>query len=335
MAKVTIEDISRQTGLSRGTVSRALNNRPDISAQTKQRVLEACQKLNYVPSYAARSLATGRNYAAAVVVGDLDSSFASGLLRGVIQRADRDRYAVQVIELAPDDPGADERLRRLAAERIDGVFLAIPVERSSIEHVRESLGDRRIVSCWPIRGVSCDTFALDHAEAGRMALRYLLSAGLRNVRYLFREDSAAGAARREGFREACSASGVDAAAALLRVDPQATVAGFASRLASAEAIIADDAALAIEAMLTVSAAGRAPGRDVAVVSLEEDRVATRVRPALSTIAANAQELGRRAMESLLQRVGGEREDAPQAVLVAPTLHRRETTPPSTLPEPAA
>ena len=54
MRKVTIEDISRDTGLSRGTVSRALNDRPDISTRTKQRVLETCRKLNYVPSFAAR-----------------------------------------------------------------------------------------------------------------------------------------------------------------------------------------------------------------------------------------------------------------------------------------
>ncbi len=68
MARITIEDISRQTGLSRGTVSRALNDRPDISRQTKQRVLEACRKLNYLPSHAARSLATGRSFAVAVLV---------------------------------------------------------------------------------------------------------------------------------------------------------------------------------------------------------------------------------------------------------------------------
>ena len=76
MGKVTIEDISRSTGLSRGTVSRALNDRPDISAQTKQRVLEACLRLKYVPSHAARSLATGRRYAVAVLVDDLRTMFA-------------------------------------------------------------------------------------------------------------------------------------------------------------------------------------------------------------------------------------------------------------------
>ena len=71
MPKVTIDDISRETGLSRGTISRALNDRSDISDATKQRVMAACAKLHYTPSFAARSLATGRNLALAAVMGPL------------------------------------------------------------------------------------------------------------------------------------------------------------------------------------------------------------------------------------------------------------------------
>ncbi|RMF85876.1 MAG: LacI family transcriptional regulator, partial [Planctomycetota bacterium] len=88
MGKVTIEDISRETGLSRGTVSRALNDRPDISAKTKRRVLEACRKLNYVPSYAARSLATGRRYAIAVIINSLTDPYDAEFARGVIAQGE-------------------------------------------------------------------------------------------------------------------------------------------------------------------------------------------------------------------------------------------------------
>jgi DNA-binding LacI/PurR family transcriptional regulator len=101
MHKVTIEDISRDTGLSRGTVSRALNDRPDISPKTKQIVLESCRKLNYVPSHAARSLATGRNYAVAALVDNLESPFSAGFLRGAIDHARQAHYVVHVVELGP------------------------------------------------------------------------------------------------------------------------------------------------------------------------------------------------------------------------------------------
>ena len=165
MRKVTIEDISRDTGLSRGTVSRALNDRPDISERTKQKVLQTCRRLNYVPSHAARSLATGRNYAIAVIVDDLRSSFVADFVRGVVSKAEAARYAVHIAEHKDESTGA--LIAATAPDLVDGVLIAAPRCPVQGDGLSAALAERVVTSCRPIEGLPCDILAPDNAEAGR------------------------------------------------------------------------------------------------------------------------------------------------------------------------
>jgi LacI family transcriptional regulator len=330
MAKVTIEDVSRATGLSRGTVSRALNDRPDISPQTRQRVLDTCRKLKYVPSQAARSLATGRTYAIAVVVDDLCSAFAAAVLRGVLTRAERERYIVHVVELGAEVRRAAERLRSLSGEqRIDSALIAAPLESPCVEIVRDVLNVRALVACWSLPGVRCDVLAPDQAESGRLVARHLLQGGPRNVLYLHTPGRPGAEERLEGFCEVGRARGLDLDAAVVRVPAEerlgATGLGAVRpHLDRVRAIAAADDFLAIDVMLLSAQAGRRPGQDIAVVGQGNEHVAARIWPTLSTVDFNGEEIGRRAVEVALGRIDGTRKDAPQTVEVAPRLVLRET-----------
>lgn len=320
MRKVTIEDISRETGLSRGTVSRALNDRPDISTRTKQRVLEACQKLRYVPSHAARSLATGRNYAVAALVDDLRSAFASSFLRGVIDRAEEAHYVVHVIETGSDPP--PDGLRTVSPERIDAALNAVALKPRVASQLRQTVGNRALTSCWPLEGVPCDVLTPDQTEAGRMVARFLVRSGLRQLLYVRRPGSDADDERLLGFHEVCRAHHVDPETASV-TDPELGTLG--PQLKRAEAVVAADDFLAVSIMLLCERVGRRPGEDLAVIGHGNEPLAASIQPPLTSVDLNGEEIGRRAMETVLQRIGRERMDAPQHSRIAPMLIQRAST----------
>lgn len=330
MARVTIEDISRETGLSRGTISRALNDRPDISAQTKRRVLEVCRKLNYMPSHAARSLATGRNYAVAVLVDDLHCALAAGFLRGVIGRAEKDHYAVHVSELGREAAVQERRLRALSTERIDAVLLEPALHSGPARLVAAAIGTRRLAACWPVEGTACDVFSPDFREAGRLAARVVLRGGNRDVLYVHTPGCRHADLRRDGFYEVCREHGLDPRGLTVEVRSAgegraATFDVLGPALQKARAVACADDATALQVLGCCYGLARVPGRDVAVLGQGNEPISARFSPALSTIDFGGEEIGRRAMGLVIQRLNEARQDPPQTVLVAPTLVERETT----------
>jgi LacI family transcriptional regulator len=330
MSKVTIEDISRHTGLSRGTVSRALNDRPDISRQTKERVLEACRELRYVPSHAARSLATGRRYAVAVLVDDLRCGYASEFLRGVIARARAERYAVHVSELGTEPEEALAHLQTLVNERVDALLLATPLRPEYQHRLAEVVGDRPVAAAVSISGVPCDVLAPDYAEAGRLVARRLLSGRPAGVLYVHETGSDRAARSLAGFQAACAAAGLHPQPTVVEVPPGAAedgdrLHGVRERLGGVQAIVASDDFLALQVMFQCAQEGRTPGKDVAVIGQGNELAGARGWPTLTTVDFCGEEIGRRALDVVLQRVTQARQDAPQYTLVPPILVERETT----------
>lgn len=330
MSKVTIEDISRHTGLSRGTVSRALNDRPDISHQTKQKVLDACRQLNYVPSHAARSLATGRSFAVAVLVEDLRSAFAACFLRGVIARAQAQRYAVFVTEIGPDVAGAVDHLTALARERVDGVLLAAQLGSDLVRPIADLLEKRPLIAAETVSGVNCDVLSPDYREVGRLVARHMLSGGDREVLYVHDPESKMAGARLAGFEEVCRQSGVEAGQVTLELPPMSAGAeqrmeAIRGRLEGVRFVAASNDYLAADVMQACRQAGRSPGRDIGVVGQDNELLGERITPSLTTVDLSGEEIGARAMDLAIQRVNKTRQDAAHTTQVAPMLIRREST----------
>ncbi len=330
MGKITIEDISRYTGLSRGTVSRALNDRPDISPQTKQKVLDACKKLNYVPSAAARSLATGRSYAVAVLVDDLRNPIVAEFLSGVIARSIADRYAVHVLELGPDQPTATGRLRALSLERIDAVLLCALFDGGLAQMMSESPDARPIVAIHPLAGISCDVLAPDHVEVGRLLATHLIPLSGTKTIYITDAMGEDTHARVSGFREAFRGAGLDVNGAVVDL-PRRSASGddrwsaIADRLTGAVGVAADSDALATQAIVALERLGRRVGENVFVAGVGNTLLCELLTPALTSVDLSMAEIGRRAMETALQRISKSRMDAPQSTAVAPLLVARGST----------
>lgn len=314
MKKVTIEDISRHTGLSRGTVSRALNDRPDISTKTKQRVVEACRQLHYVPSHAARSLATGRTLNACVLLDDLNSRLAIDVLRGVLSAAADHQYTVNVVELGDRADVAAERLGQVGLDRIDCAIVCARRAEHLTDHASALAAEHPLASTTPIPGVACDLFAPDEREAGRVAARLALRHG---GACAFVDAEGSSPERWEGFAEVFAENGRDVGEAYFRLEGDP--GGARVKVRAAQVVVGSSPAASSRVTAWSAEDGRTVGADVRLIAFGGCDGVADAGYRHSVIDPSGEELGRRAFETLLQRAAKQRSDGPTQVLIAPRV----------------
>lgn len=126
--RVTLQDIADICGVSRGTVDRAINNKPRIHPETKQRILKVAKELGYRPDLVARSLAMGKTMSLGIVVFDILNRYFAQLVNSIENEAKKHGYFVN-ITLQEKDPEMEIRLiNELVDRRVDGLILC-PVSK--------------------------------------------------------------------------------------------------------------------------------------------------------------------------------------------------------------
>src|SRR5947208_1554725 len=137
----TLADIARALGVSKMTVSRAINNHPEISPETRARILDAAQRMNYRPNQFARALTTNRSYLLGVVVPDLMHSYFAEICRGIESVAKPLGY--QNLICSTDENIANEESEVEALlPRTDGLILASSASPEDTKFYRRAIRDR-------------------------------------------------------------------------------------------------------------------------------------------------------------------------------------------------
>lgn len=121
--RVTMSDVARQAGVSLMTVSRVINNKGDVSSETRQRVLEVITNLGYRPSGIARSLATRETYTLGLVVPDVSNPFFADVTQGVEHLAHSNGYHVFLCNAGEDPQRELALIQSLEEKRVDGLIL--------------------------------------------------------------------------------------------------------------------------------------------------------------------------------------------------------------------
>jgi LacI family transcriptional regulator len=125
--RVTLKTIALQVGVSPVTVSKALNDRYDISREMKQRILAVANELGYTPNHLAKSLRVGCTETIGVIVSDISNPFFGSVISGIEKVLRDEEYHVLLCD-ANEDPQLEERaLRVLLSRRVDGIIIT-PVE---------------------------------------------------------------------------------------------------------------------------------------------------------------------------------------------------------------
>ena len=338
--RVTLADVARAAGLSRTAASMILTGRPDtrLSAEAHKKVMAAAAELGYRPNLAARSLRTDRTESIAFISDVVATTrFATGLIRGALEAAERAGHVMLVLETG-GEPAREAKAIGAALDRqVDGIIFAAMRAREIF------VPDVPLATPVVMLNATNPRFRTsvlpDEFEGGRAAVRLIVEAGIdRGIALLGQSDTVeAGlfrsetvASRVRGIRSAMADSGLSFVAeeSCWNWEPDE---GFKltrkllRRREPIRALLCMNDRLAFGAYQAIAEAGLSIPDDISVVSFDNDELAAYLRPGLTTIALPHEEMGRVAVESLLSgRVEDERL-VPMPVLRRGSLPSRRTS----------
>jgi len=314
-------DVARLAGVSHQTVSRVLNEHPNVRAHTREKVLAAIRELAYRPNAAARTLVTRRTNTLGVVSFDTTLYGPASMLYG-IERAAHDSYFVSVASLpALDRRSVLEAVDRLVGQGVEGIIVIAPQTSAvaALAHVPDTV---------PLVAVGCGTrapltsVAIDNAAGAASATRYLLDLGHRTVHHVAGPGTWLDAQERvDGWRATLRAGGAPVPAVLTGDWSASSGYEAGHRLAALRgvtAVFCGNDTMALGVVRALAEQGRQVPADVSVVGFDDVPEAGFFLPPLTTVRQDFGEVGRRALGALIERMSGGGEPGPR-LRVAPEL----------------
>ena len=315
---MTIKDIAKACGVGVSTVSRVLNNRPDVSPEVRARVLSVVEATGYIPNNSARDLGRSRSDAIGVVVRGMGNLFFSQVLDTLTQEIDRAGYTM-ILRFIDSD--ADEVKEGAVLERekklrglifLGGRFDYSPAELSSIGVPYVCCSFTNSFGTLPEDAYA--SVCIDDFRTAYLAVEKLISRGHRRIAALVPScsDHSISELRYDGYCAALRANGIEPDPALIAecggcfTLPE-SYEGM-KRLLESEAdfsavfVLSDTTAIA--AIKALEDAGKKVPEDVSVIAIDGIDVSAYTTPTLSTMVQPAGEMGRESVELLLEVLNG-------------------------------
>jgi LacI family transcriptional regulator len=307
----TLEEIARQAGVSRSTVSRVMNDHPSVDQDTRARVRSVAERLNYQPNVAARSLAVGRtNVIGLVIPMGVSALFTDPyfplLIQGITSACNANEHSV-MLWLA--EPEYERRTIRqvLQGGLIDGVILASALME---DPMLEALLRRGLPFIMVGRLPTDNQISyvdVDNVNSAREMVAYLLRLGHRRVATIAGPTNMiAGSDRLEGYRLALRNRGLTPDPALIVEADFTEEGGYVAmqRLLpqAPNAVFVASDAMAIGAMRALRDAGLRVPDDIAIAGFDDIPMAARTEPTLTTVRQPIQRMGSLAAETLIDMI---------------------------------
>jgi LacI family transcriptional regulator len=304
--RVTIEDVARLAGVSRQTVSRAINNKGEISPHTLKRVMEAVDVLDYRPSGVARGLVTQRTRTIGLIVPDITNPFFPEVARGVQDTARSQSYSVF---LCNTDESPDEELQTLhslAAQPVDGIILC--GSRISDDELA-AFADRYrpvVVLNRSLQHPSVSLILVDNQRGATLAVDHLADQGHGAIGMLAGPTTSPSSTQRvEGFRQAMTARGLATPDSWILPGSPTIEGGYDSaqhlflQHPEVTAVFAYNDLRALGAIQACRDLGRRIPTQCAIIGFDDIRLAAMVRPSLTSVRVDKYYLGQQAVVRLL------------------------------------
>jgi LacI family transcriptional regulator len=330
--------------LSQTTVSLVLNNSPSaksIPPETRQRVMDAAQKLNYRPNYFARSLRQSRSMSVGVLAPDLSEGYFTRVMNGVVQELTTAHYFYftachdwrkELIEQYP---------RMLVERAVDGfLLLNTPADQLQVPVPVVAISAHS-------QAENVTNIVLDHHVAVEMALKHLYDLGHRRIAFMRGPRAIPDSEYRwEAIQEVARDMGLKIDPAnVIRIDtegwsmktgyhPMAPEIGYKPMKALLEkhrsftAIFCFNDIAAIGAIRALKDSGVSVPQDVSVVGFDDILSAAYSTPSLTTVRQPLHEMGKRGAQVLLDRIANREKEYPAEITMEPELIVRESTAPA-------
>ena len=313
MKRLTLEEIGRIAGVSRSTVSRVINDHPNIRPAVRQRVEDVIRQTGYQPNSAARSLASSQSRIFGLVMPSiLQSAFADPYYPLVIQAishaCNQNDYtpALFLFQTLEEEEKVSQRI--VVSGLIDGLIItADTIESAFVSKIQQY--DIPFVQIGrPLQSSAAEISYVDvDNEAGAyLATSHLIQHGYRRIGQLATAHNTAGADRDVGFRHALADRGLPIDEALIEVSDFSEAGGYDAMRAlldrQPDAVVAQSDAIALGAIRAIRDRGLNVPQDIAVVGFDDMPLAASADPPLTTVRQPIHRTGLIAVETLIDIV---------------------------------
>jgi LacI family transcriptional regulator len=326
--RFTMKRVAAELGVSVTTISKVLNNQPDIGPATRARVLAKVAELGYRPNAVARSLTLKRTYTLGVVLPDLMHSFFVEVVTAIESVVTERGYALLLCSSLEDARKERRELEVLEQRQVDGVVLASAHATGNTDVLRRlALHGKAVVMVdrddHP--DIRCHRVLTDDERVGWLATAHLADQGHRAIAHISGPQIEHAERRTRGYRKAMRERKLPirrewiVATTFMEQDGYAAMRQLLDLTPRVTAVFAANDPTAIGAMKAIWDAGLRVPEDVAVVGAGDIAHGDILRVPLTTVSWSRQELGRRAAELLLDQIENHPRGPFKRVVVAPQL----------------
>jgi LacI family transcriptional regulator len=303
---VTIKDIADSVGVSYATVSRALNGKYGVKADTRARILAVADRLNYRPNALARGLVKKQTHTLGLVIPDITNPFFPEVARGIEDGAQEAGYGLFLCNTNWEEDKEARYLTLLQEKRVDGIIIAPITDRGAALERALNPGLPLVYVSRAPRDTRRSFVVIDNTRGGFLATEHLIRRGYRSIGFIGAlEGSLSIDERLEGYKSAFARYGLPVEERFMLFGDFKRETGYnliRRLIASGEtprAVFAENDLLALGVIQGARELGLAVPQDLAVIGFDDIPFASFPEVRLSTIAQPKYEMGQKAVELLI------------------------------------
>ncbi len=331
---VTIKDIALKTGFSKSTVSRVLCYDEHVSPETREKILACAKSLNFQPNYFAKGLKTRQSKTIAFLVPNIEIMIYPAIIQAITAECRKRGYTILLCDVQEDKEIAKEYVRKLKSRNVDGfIFSTALNDGNENTEIREAVeAGIPCVNLLRTDGSSAPSVILDNRKGSEMGVEYLIEKGKRKIAYLqgqeylkLYED------RLQGYIETLEKHGIAVRQDLIwhgydgsdriatKIVPERIRSGI-----EIDALFCASDNLAVDAIHALREMGIRIPEDISVVGYDNVPISELFIPRLTSISQPFKEMGKRAVDILIDMIENKIPNADKEYVFEPVLLIRDT-----------
>ncbi|MDI6402170.1 LacI family DNA-binding transcriptional regulator [Balneolaceae bacterium ANBcel3] len=310
---VTLKEVAKALGLSTMTISRVVNDRPNVDEQTRQKVLEKAREMGYTPNHVAKSLVSSKTYTIGVIIPEITHAFFPEVVRGIEEETYDKKYQLFLVNAAESYEREKNAILSLRSKRVDGLLVSscqADPDYAFYKQVIDS-GMPFVFFDRCIEGIGASCVSVDDEAGAMRAVEHLIGYGYRNIVHLCGpKDVSVGQKRLNGYLTAMKKHGLEVKQDWIADSGFQESGGYQAMkemldLPEGErprAVFAVNDPVAIGAMDAIREKGLSIPDDIAIVGFTDDVRAGLIATPLTTMHQPAYEVGKKAARKLIHTI---------------------------------
>ncbi|KAA6431586.1 LacI family transcriptional regulator [Dyadobacter flavalbus] len=330
----TIKDIAKALNISVATVSRALRDKYDVSAETRQSVLKIAEELNYKPNFNATGLVQRSTHNIGVIIPGITNYYFSTVITGIQEMARENDFNI-ILYITNDSPETEIKIaKNLSASSLDGILACVSAHSDDCSHFQEMIEDGLPVVFFDRVAKSVETSKVmqDDYNGAFAAVEHLISCGYKKIAHITgTKELSLTENRLKGYHHALEKHGLPVISAFTihsgfsQKDGESdTNALFENKSNTPDAIFAVNDRKGVGAIIALKKRNIQVGREVGVIGFTNDPISEIISPTLSTVAEPALEIGKISCGLLLKHIRKSSFPAEQVILSGELIARDST-----------